>query len=485
MNALDVVFKRSQGAAWIQPSGPGTAFLYLNCAGMDGVQKNEGNITPLYCKDESQAGRFRVRDSIQGEPSPVTTSIKIPLGKATNYLFSLKCPFNLQVRYTSCNRQDDPSNWEKIIHLQNARITQRATDALVARAPGEEGEVITTLQLSAEDMFEVSDVEVERQSTVEVTALNDVAFDPTEECESNCGPARSACQKGYIAASAAPYAATANVLKTTDGGGTWAATTTDPFATSEDVSSIAVNGDRVIAARGTADAGNPAEIAYSDDAGVTWTNVNVGSTNSQILKRLKWLARPYLWAVGSSGYIFFSDDGGLTWSTQDAGAGTTQTLNDIDFANVRVGYAVGNSNAVVKTDDGGDSWVAVTGPIVGQALNAVSVVDESTVFIGAANGKLYKTADSGVTWTEVSFPGSGSGSVKDVEFWNSSFGFMIHNTSGNVGRIFRTIDGGKTWTNLAASTSNNGLNRIAVCNQNAAVAVGAFQSTSSVIFSVN
>lgn len=201
--ATDFVYKASQGYVWIQPDGPGTAYKFLNCAGLEGVTRNDGDITPLYCKDESRAGRFRVRDTIQGEPSPVTTSVMIPMGRAANYLFGLRCPFNLQLRFTTCDRPDDPGNWEKIVHLENTKVTTRSTAALAARNGGEDAEILQTLALSAQDMFEVNEVEVERQSTTENEVLTDVALDPTDECESACGPARSTCQIGYIVSNAA------------------------------------------------------------------------------------------------------------------------------------------------------------------------------------------------------------------------------------------------------------------------------------------
>lgn len=483
-NELDFVYKRGQGYVWIQPNGPGTPYLYLNCAGLDGVQKNEGNVTPLYCKDEAQAGRFRVRDTVQGEPSPVTTSLQVPLGRAANYLFGLKCPFNLQVRFTTCERPDDPTNYEKIVHLENVKVTQRQSDALAARKPGDDNEVLQTLQLSAADMFEVNSVLASRQNIAETEALTDVTFDDAIVCESNCGPARSACTNGYISSNAAIYAAKAQIWKTTNGGGTWAATVADPAAVSENLSSVVMKGTRVIASRGSSDAGNPAEVFYSDDGGATWTAVNVGTTNAQTIQRLFWLARPYLWAVLNSGYIAFSDDGGLSWAVQDAGSATTQSLNDVDFVNSRVGAAVGASNAMVVTNDGGISWTALTGPAVGVVLNAVDVVDEATYFVAAANGNLYKTADKGVTWTALTFSGAGVGNVKDVEFYNQSFGFMVFTPTSGSAKIFRTVDGGKNWASIGSIT-NNGFNKLHVCDQNNAYAVGPFQSTSGVVVNVS
>lgn|SRR3990167_4317826 len=479
-NTSDTFYKRSEGYVWIQPEGPGSQFMYLNCAGLEGLSQNEGDITLLYCKDETRAGKFRVRDSVQGERGPVTTSLQMPFGKVNNYVLSLKCPFELQVRYTKCDRPDDPSGWEKILHLKGTRVTQRSSDALVARVPSGEGEVMTTAALQAEDFYEVDSLSIERQSTSETNSLNDLAFDISESCASNCGSATSACEVGYAVADRTG-ATTANVLRTANSGGTWAATAADPFAVSEDIASVVFDGDRVIVARLTTDAGNPAEIAYSDDDGATWTTVNVGSTNGQTLNRLFRYSEPYLWAVASAGYVFFSDDNGVTWTTQDAGVATTSALNDIRFATTRVGYAVGASNAMIKTTDGGATWVAITGPVGGVTLNTVDATNEDTVFVGAANGNLYRSDDGGTTWgSAVGIPGAGVGQVKDVRFFNESFGFLLKDTAGPVGAIQRTIDGGRSWSSIATPT-NAGLNRLAVCNQNSVFAVGEAQGGTGVI----
>src|SRR3990167_548185 len=478
--ANDTFYKRSQGSVWIQPDGPASAFLYLNCAGLDGFSQPEGDITLLYCKDPARAGKFKVRDSIQGEPGPVTTSLNIPFGKVNNYVMSLKCPFDLQVRYATCDRADDPNNWEKFLHFKGVRVTQRSSDGLAARTNGEEGEILTTAALSAETMYEGNSISVERQSTVETNSINDIAFDAEQRCDSSCGAASAGCQEGYASCDRTG-ATTANVLRTANGGGAWAATAADPFAVSEDISGVVFDGDRVIVARLTTDAGNPAEIGYSDDDGATWTNVNVGSTNAQTLQRLHWFSRPYLWAVANSGYIYFSDDAGLSWTTQDAGVATVQTLNDIDFASPYVGFAVGNANAVVKTTDGGATWVAVTGPAGGVVLNCVEVVDENTVWVGTAGGEAWYTNDAGVTWTEsTSFSGSGVGQVRDIRFYTPNLGFMLKNSAGPVGTLLRTIDGGESWDSLTTPT-NAGLNRMFLCDQNNVFAVGEASGGTGVI----
>lgn len=483
MSATETFYKRSQGGVWLQPDGPNTNYVFLPCAGMEGFSRSEGDLTLLYCKDENQAGKYRVRDSIQGVQSPVTSSFAIPLGKLTNYVLGLKCKFTIQARYQTCGRADDPLGWEKIVHLSGARVTQRSSDALVARTPNDEGEVLTTVQLSAEDIFEINVLTIERQTTAETNAINDIAVRNEGRCADTCGAAETSGQERYAACDRTG-AVSANVLRSNNNGGTWGATAADPFAVSEDISSVVVMSDRVIAARLTADAGNPAEIAYSDDNGATWTLVNVGSTNGQTIQRLFWFSGPFLWAVVSGGYIYFSDDSGVTWSTQDAGVATVQSLNDINFSSTAVGVAVGAANALVKTTDGGTTWSLVVGPIPGSVLNAVEVLDENRWWVAAADGNLYSTANAGVTWSTAAISGAGVGQARDVRFFNDDFGFMLKNTAAPVGSVQQTIDGGATW-NVLTTPTNSGLNRLAIVDQNEVTAVGEANAGTGVILAID
>ena len=84
-------------------------------------------------------------------------------------------------------------------------------------------------------------------------------------------------------------------------------------------------------------------------------------------------------------------------------------------------------------------------------LTAVSVKNTEEYLVGDAGGQLWYTLNGGSTWTEKTFPGSGSGSVEDISFATKTVGYMSHTLAG-AGRIFRTIDGGNSWYLLPEGT---------------------------------
>jgi photosystem II stability/assembly factor-like uncharacterized protein len=324
-----------------------------------------------------------------------------------------------------------------------------------------------------------------RQSVSVAEAINDVDFFGVGVNAGNIGVAVSDALGGSPADKA-------DVLYTLDGGATWTAMTNQPFAGAENIASakgflIGANTYRVIAARGTTDAGNPMEIAYTDDWGVTaWHTVNVGSTNGQFAQGAHslFVYDPYnIWLVAGAGYIYYSDDAGLTWDTQEAGVATVNDLYAIHFATDRIGYTVGEADTILKTEDGGASWTATADNTNAVAiLRTVSVLDGDRVWVGTAAGKLFSTVNGGETWVEKAFTGSGAGVVSSVEFVKGSmeFGFMLHTSVAPVGTAFFTIDGGYSWDPITTFT-NTGLNGIAVIDANNAFFAGEIQGSTGVI----
>jgi photosystem II stability/assembly factor-like uncharacterized protein len=289
----------------------------------------------------------------------------------------------------------------------------------------------------------------------------------------------------------------ATIIISEDGGTSWVAAAADPFAVAEAASAVIcipldLTSSRIIVARGTADAGNPAEIAYSDDGGATWHLVNVGAVNGQyvLASGALFSLDPYhTWLATSDGYIYFSPDAGLTWTAQTAGTLTAEDLRGVMFEETGgVGYAVGDNNAILYTQDEGDDWAVLTGP-AGKATDeiyALFVVDKLHVWIGYNDGELYYTANAGTTWYERVWSGlSNTGQIADITFTSELEGWLIHNTAGPVGSLWRTIDGGYTWQQVAAMPTNAGLNALLGCGTNHIQVVGNVEAATPVILSVS
>lgn len=269
----------------------------------------------------------------------------------------------------------------------------------------------------------------------------------------------------------------AEVLYTVDKGVNWDKIT-GPFAAQEDILSavcFAVNKDtnRWLVTRGAEAApANPAEVAYSDDGGYNWTNVDAesaGTRSASDSDALFALDQRHVWFVTTGGYIFFSDDGGESWTAQDEGSATAEDLNAVDFATAEVGMAVGDSGVVLKTSDGGETWSAATSITGTPNVYTVQVIDSNVALVGTANGYIYMTFDGGDSWVEKYSVASGS--VDSIHAVSTYVVWAVSNNASSVGTVIRSRNGGYSWESVTTPT-NTGLNNVHGLDANKAWVVG-------------
>lgn len=489
----DKVFTtRESGEIYIQPDGPNTEPQFLGtCVDLDDISEDRGGIADLIQCFDGQGG-WATLGATYSPPTPITLKLTTWLGVNLDLVERLvaqnkNCPTPVFIHKRNCGQAGVFSNWARSFVLNAQRITNTTVMGLAARNEDKVAEQSAEL-VALPPMIRNAQLVVQRQSTSEVNSANALAFVTSNRCGGPCGAAEDAGDRGMVAGDNTA-AASANVLYTSNGA-TFAATATDPFAVNEIVSvlikiTVGSNTTRWIAGRGTTDAAAPAEIAYSDDAGATWTLVNVGSTNGQYFdsyQAIFALDQDNIWAVTTGGYIYKSTDAGLTWAAQESGVIVATDYNAVKFFDANTGYAVGDSNVVVKTSNGGATWSALTGPSAqaGVRINALAVPTEARVFLAYADGDLYYTENAGTTWAARTHPGSAVGQVRGIEFYSEFLGAMVRNTAAPVGTLLITEDGGYTWIALTTPT-NVGLNALQIINGTLIWAVGEAQASTAVI----
>ena len=473
------IFKTSDGALFVQPEGPNTQPRFVGCVDVDQLSEPGGAIdTLIRCFKPDGSGWYTL-DSTVTPPDPVTTTITTIVEGAANYLEQLESGVaTLFIHQRADGRADTFGNYDRSWVLEKAYIGEKTASDLIMREednPSTMGFGISAMP----PVYRVFKKMTGRLSSGTAEAINGIHF-----VSAKIGFAVNDALSGSPSDKAGVY-------YTTNKGVTWTAAAALPFAGAENIAAVTAfyigrSTVRVVVARGTTDAGNPMEIAYSDDYGATWSTVNVGSTNGQFAKgpHALYAAGPYaMWLVVDDGYIYHSSDGGITWSTQSSGGATSEDLVCVHFVSEKVGYAGGLNDAIVKTEDGGVSWTATTGDTNSSAdILDLHVIDADHVWVGTDDGEIFYTEDGGITWTERAFSGSGTGDIKALKFLDGSslFGFMLHNSASPVGTVKVTIDGGYTWESITTFT-NSGLNDIFIMDENTAYFAGEVQGSTGVL----
>jgi len=151
--------------------------------------------------------------------------------------------------------------------------------------------------------------------------------------------------------------------------------------------------------------------------------------------------------------IFQSTDAGITWKTTPATglAGPATTLA-VDFNSANIVYAGTAQNLYVSTD-GAMTFRPASDGISGQGIACIgpSPTQPGTVFVSVQNPPaVFRSADSGQTWTSVSFPVALEGPVEPILFTSS--GAIV---AAAYEGIMISIDSGNTWTPGAAVHADN------------------------------
>ena len=144
--------------------------------------------------------------------------------------------------------------------------------------------------------------------------------------------------------------------------------------------------------------GTTEAIVATHDGGVSWQQLVVRDPSSSAVFDLAVNpANPLqLWAAQNDG-IWVSNDRGSTWTSMFSTGGTAIA---VDPTNPSVMYAGTGSSQVYRTADSGASWTDVSGNMTaGQVVDiAVNPSQNSQIFVGGING-LAVSSTSGSTWS--------------------------------------------------------------------------------------
>lgn len=139
------------------------------------------------------------------------------------------------------------------------------------------------------------------------------------------------------------------------------------------------------------------------------------------------------------------------------------TLNAIQMLNSSTVYAVGEYGSAIKTTDSGLTWNQLA--VNHDNYRAIHFVNNNTGYILATTGNIYKTIDEGYHWQTLSTKFANT--YHSIWFVNETIGFV----SGYYGYILKTTDGGISWEKKNSKTINT-LNKLYFLSEKTGFAIG-------------
>ncbi|MCC6652179.1 MAG: VCBS repeat-containing protein, partial [Candidatus Eisenbacteria bacterium] len=167
----------------------------------------------------------------------------------------------------------------------------------------------------------------------------------------------------------------------------------------------------------------------------------------------------HIWAGSASGGISTSFDGGMSWSVVDDFLPSLSVTSLAIDTNTNYLYAgtgefviaatsTGggmNGAGIFRSTDFGATWVQLPATATWTQVSSIAVVPGDGFLFAATSTGLYRSANSGVSWTRV----LSNGGLLDVRATPTSHLLLV----GSGTSSFRSTDSGATWTTLTGAPS--------------------------------
>lgn len=186
-------------------------------------------------------------------------------------------------------------------------------------------------------------------------------------------------------------------------------------------------------------------------------------------------------ATGGSAFIMRTLNGGENWTTIPISAQDNyQQRGDLYFFNADTGLVCGEAGNIHRTTNRGINWTTInTGLGVDDRIFSIHFTSVNTGYVTANDynqvlnintGKILKTTNGGLNWTNIPLPGNIEGHAKffyKIRFVNPNTGYTVGNYTG----IVKTTDAGNSWFREALIAPAL-LNSISFLNGNLGYTVG-------------
>jgi photosystem II stability/assembly factor-like uncharacterized protein len=243
-------------------------------------------------------------------------------------------------------------------------------------------------------------------------------------------------------------------------------------------------------------------IFRTTNGGINWDEISQLQIGKYWPGYIEFVSETEGWITSGLGMIFYTSDGGYSW-TQKNKSLTWKDFYALDFVNENIGWAAtaGNNfnddvNVILKTNNGGVDWNIVYSDSFISYLDMDFVTDQtgfvisnnyidsnytidrtldggftwnSTQFgdaeldrifftdtengwaVGSNNSDLFivHTSNSGIDWVQQSNINYSGGSLNNLHFYNSQYGFAV----GDNGIIIKTTDGGNSWVSAQGNSN--------------------------------
>lgn len=167
--------------------------------------------------------------------------------------------------------------------------------------------------------------------------------------------------------------------------------------------------------------------------------------------------------IGSS--IYRTTNCGTSWIKDSEYQ--SKNFRSINFADSSQGIIVGENGLILMTTNGGIKWLTKSKNVItDKPVHLYFSENNNGIILTYLSGDIYKTTNSDGLWSKIGIVPSGF--IYGGNFLSETFGLAV----GPSGRIYKTTDYGVTWSNYSISELYTHLYSAWILNEDTVVTVG-------------
>lgn len=182
--------------------------------------------------------------------------------------------------------------------------------------------------------------------------------------------------------------------------------------------------------------GSAGTLLKSSNAGLNFTSYIINAAED--ITGLSFISSDSGWASSSNGKIYFTANGGLNWLQQNSP--TANYLNKIKFINSSTGIAYGKNGTFLLTTNSGNNWNMSSLPVTTEIFSGD--ISGSVIFASTVNGLILKSTNMGSTWSVLIYPAKIKPDIYGLDMISPNTFY----SAGEGGHMRRTTDGGLSFT---------------------------------------
>jgi photosystem II stability/assembly factor-like uncharacterized protein len=213
--------------------------------------------------------------------------------------------------------------------------------------------------------------------------------------------------------------------------------------------------------------GSNGATARTTDGGATWGLMS-GSSSSPVMYGMDFhdtlmglTGGEKISGSGSGPGIFKTIDAGVTWVKK-----FSQSANDVLWLNDTTAIAIVGT-AIYRSADTGETWTQISNQI-STGFDEMTLLPNGTVVGVSLSGDAWRSTDGGFSWTQTLVGPGALPASWNVSFFDDQVGAIV----GQSGFIYKTTDAGLTWAMLNSGIGGVSFYDLEMFDDNAGLAVG-------------